>query len=184
MVDIAWGMRMIGWVHEPHGCMPPHPPPSRRTFLLNASVKFVMNAAADLTFSVLGHHFLRDPADDPEAYLNTVPVLRRMPYILSWAIGVATSTGARHNAIALLCIGLGHSSPTLWPDIWGSWADAYTVRKLWGYAHSWRLLLSTSSNQACFRRTWHQQFPPVQPLISFPLTSVPYGFCVTRHSLG
>ena len=142
MVDIGWGMRMIGWVQEPRNRMPPHPPPSRRTFLQKTVLKLVMNVViADLSASVLAlsppfDHRLHDPADGPETYLAAVPLLHRIPYVMACAIGTASPINIGHNVMALLCVGLGHSSPTLWPDIWGSWGDAYTVRKLWGYANS------------------------------------------------
>ena len=140
MVDIAWGTRMIGWVQEPRG-MPPHPPPSRRTFLWKTSSKFIKNfIIADLATSVLAlspafDNRVHDPTDGPETYLAAVPLLHRVPYVLSWIVEMATSASATQNIIALVCVGLGYSSPTLWPDAWGSWRDAYTVRKLWGYAH-------------------------------------------------
>ena len=140
MVDIAWGTRMIGWVQEPHG-MPPHPSPSRRTFLWKTSSKFIKNVIiADLATSVLAlspafDNRVHDPTDGPETYLAAVPLLHRVPYVLSWIVEMATTASATQNIIALVCVGLGYSSPTLWPDAWGSWRDAYTVRKLWGYAH-------------------------------------------------
>ena len=138
MVDIAYSPRMIGWVQEPRNCMPPHPPPSRRTFLRKTFLKLVANAViTDFATSVLAlspafDHRLHDPTDGPETYLAAVPFLRRVPYILSYGIEVGASMSVMHNAIALVCVGLGHSSPTLWPDIWGRWRAAYTVRKLWG----------------------------------------------------
>jgi len=138
-VDIAHSNRMIGWVQEPRGCMPPHPPPSRRTFLRKTFFKFIKNAiTADLTTSVLAlspafDNRVHDPTDGPEAYLAAVPLSHRIPYILTWSIGVEASISATHNVIALVCVGLGNSSPTLWPDMWGSWEDAYTVRR--GYVH-------------------------------------------------
>jgi len=142
MLDIGCGMRMIGWVQEPRNCIPPHPPPSRRTFLKKTFLKLIMNTViADLSTSALAlslpfDNRLHDPTDGPETYLAAVPLVRRVPYVLAWAIGTATPIIIRHNALGLLCVGLGHSSPTLWPDIWGSWGDAYTVRRLWGYARS------------------------------------------------
>jgi len=155
MVDIAWGMRMIGWVQEPRNCMPPHPPPSRRTFLWKTSLKFIMNAVlTDLVTSVHARsrafdYRAHDPTDGPETYLAAVPLLHRVPYVLAWAVGSATSVSAAQNVMALVCVGLGHSSPTLWPDIWGNWRDAYTVRKLWGYVHS-RTFQPSSNDQAFF----------------------------------
>ena len=139
MVDLAYGGRMVGWVQEPRNSLPPHPPPSRRTFLRKTFLKFIMNAiTADFATSVLAlspafDYRLHDPTDGPETYLAAVPLLRRVPYILSFGVEMGASMGKIHDAIALVCIGLGQSSPTLWPDIWGSWSDAYTLRRLWGY---------------------------------------------------
>ena len=138
MLDIACGMRMIGWVQEPRNRMPPHPLHSRRTFFQKTFQKLILNIViADLTTSLLAlsppfDYRVHDPADGSETYLAAVPFLRRIPYVLTWAIGTGASVSTTHNAVALVCVGLG-SNPTLWPDIWGSWGDAYTVRKLWGY---------------------------------------------------
>jgi len=140
MVDIACGMRMIGWVQEPRNYMPPHPPPSRRTFL-QKTLKLIVNIViADLTTSYLAlslpfDYRIHNPTDGLETYLIAVPLLHRVPYVLAWAIGMGSSISTTHNAVALVCVGLGQS-PTLWSDIWGNWMDAYTVRKLWGYVRS------------------------------------------------
>jgi len=140
-VDIAHSGRMIGWVQEPQGCMPPHPPPPRRTFLWKTFFKFIKNTiTADLATSALAlspafNNRVHDPTDGPETYLAAVPLLHRVPYILAWSIEAEASMCAVHNVMALVCVGLGNSSPTLWPDMWGRWGDAYTVRRLWGYVH-------------------------------------------------
>jgi len=141
MLDIAWGTRMIGWVQGPRNLVPSHPPPSRQTFLQKTFLKLVVNTVlADISTSAIAlsspfNHRLHDPTDGPETYLAAVPLLHRVPYIAVWAIGMATRISVRHNVIALVCVGLGNSSPTLWPDICGGWGDAYTVRRLWGYVH-------------------------------------------------
>jgi len=148
MVDISYSVRMIGWVQEPRNCLPPHPPPSRRTFLYKTFLKLIMNAIiVDFTSSVFAlspafDHRLHDPTDGPETYLAAVPLLRRAPYIISYGLMQGAGMGVVHNAMALVCVGLGHSSPTLWPDICGRWGDAYTIRKLWG-------------------KTWHQRMRPM-----------------------
>ena len=138
MVDMAYSVRMIGWVQEPRGCLPPHPPPSRRTFLWKTSLKFIKNVVIndvmisvfywDPAFDSRPH----DPSDGPETYLASVPLLRRVPYILAWAFSSGATMSATHNFLALVCVGIGQSSPTLWPDFWGRWRDAYSVRKFWG----------------------------------------------------
>jgi len=139
-VDISWNTRMVGWVQKPRNSTPrhPHPPYLRREFLQKTFLKLIVNAAiADLAtiITALSPPFdyrIHDPADGPEAYLAAIPLLHRVPYVLAWAIGTGASISTAHNAVALLCVGLGRSSPALWPDIWGSWGDAYTVRKFWG----------------------------------------------------
>ena len=142
MVDIANSVRMIGWIQEPQNGIPPRPPPLRQTFLWKTFLKFIVNTvAADLMTSALAlspafDYRVHAPTDGPEAYLAAVPLLRRVPYILAWSIGTGASASAIHNVAALVCVGLGYSSPTLWPDMWGRWSDAYTVRKLWGYVGS------------------------------------------------
>ena len=139
MIDLAYSLRMVGWVREPRGCLPSHPSPSRRTFLWKTFLKFIMNfILVDFTSSVFAlspvfDSRLHDPTDGPETYLAAVPLLRRVPYVLSYGIMVGAVVGVAHNAMALVCVGLGYSSPTLWPDIWGRWEDAYTLRTLWGY---------------------------------------------------
>ena len=138
MVDLAYNQRMIGWVQEPRNCMPPHPPPSRQTFLWKTFLKLITNVITiDFTSSVFAlnpafDHRVHDPTDGPETYLAAVPFLRRVSYTLVYGLGVSTSLRGIYNAAALVCVGLGYSSPTLWPDMWGRWGDAYTLRKLWG----------------------------------------------------
>ena len=138
MVDMAYSVRMIGWVQEPQGCIPPHPPPSRRTFLRKTFFKLAKNLIiTDLTMSLFPwdpafDSRAHDPTDGPETYLAAIPLFRRVPYILAWAFSGDASMSATHNLMALVCVGLGRSSPTLWPDFWGKWRDAYTVRKFWG----------------------------------------------------
>jgi len=141
MVDIAYSVRMVGWIQEPQNGIPPHPPPSRRTFLWKTFLKLIINnIIADFSTSALAlspafDRRVHDPSDGPETYLSAVPLLHRAPYILSYGIMMGTGTGVVHNIMALVCVGIFRSSPTLWPDIWGRWGDAYTLRKLWGYAY-------------------------------------------------
>ena len=138
MFDLAYNGRMIGWVQEPRSGIPPHPPPSRRAFLWKTFLKLIKNfVTADIATSMLAlspafDNRVHDPTDGPETYLTAVPFLRRVPYVLLFGIRMGASLGVVHNFMSLLFVGIGLSSPTLWPDMWGHWRDAYTVRKLWG----------------------------------------------------
>ena len=138
MLDIAYSTRMIGWNQEPRKCLPPRPPPSRGTFLWKTFLKLVVNAAlVDLTTLVFAgspafDSRVHDPTDGPETYLAATPFLLRVPYILAFGVMMVGGFSSLHNVMALVCVGLGRSSPTLWPDIGGRWEDAYTLRKFWG----------------------------------------------------
>jgi len=149
MVDITYSFRMVGWVQEPQHCLPLHPPPSHPLFLWKTFSKLVINAIIiDFASLVLAQDpafdsRLHDPTDGPETYLAAVPLLRRAPYALAHSTMLAAGMAAQHNTVALVCVGLGRSSPTLWPDIWGRWGDAYTVRRLWGCVH-WRIFHSST----------------------------------------
>ncbi len=37
-----------------------------------------------------------------------------------------------YEAASLLAVGLGLGRPEDWPDMFGNWSDAYTLRRLWG----------------------------------------------------
>ena len=139
MLDIANSVRMVGWVQEPRDCLPPPPPPSRLKFLWKTFLKIVANILLlDIFTLMLAQNpafdsRVHDPTDGPETYLSALPLLDRVPYVPGFGIWLAAAFALVHNMIALVCVGLGGSSPILWPNIWGRWGDAYTVRKLWGY---------------------------------------------------
>lgn len=146
MLDITHSIRMVGWVQEPRGCLPPPPPPSRRIFLRRTFLKLCANYVLfDLLTLVFAQSpvfdpRVHDPTDGPETYLAAIPLLRRTPYVLAFGLWLALWFQIPHNIGALLFVGLGFSSPTLWPDMWGSWRDAYTLRKFWGYVPYFFLL--------------------------------------------
>ena len=141
MLDLSYSIRMVGWVQEPRDCLPPHPPPSRLTFLWKTSLKFILNSAVlDLTSLVFTQSLafdsrMHDPTDGRETYLAAVPLLFRVPYVVAYCVKLRTGMSLAHNIVALICVGLGGSDPTFWPDFWGNWGDSYTVRKLWGYVY-------------------------------------------------
>ena len=174
MFDIAHNVRMIGWIQEPRDSLPPPPPPSRKTFIRKAFLKLLVSAALQdlLTLMLVQNPVfdprVHDPTDGPETYLAALPLLRRVPYILTIALSVATPFNISHNIEALMSVGFGLSSPALWPDLFGRFGEAYTLRKFWGYVYRPTLFVpqSLTSN---VRRTWHQRMRPVRALVlSFP----------------
>lgn len=139
MLDLSCSVRMVGWVQEPRDCLPPPPPPSRRTFLWKTFLKCIANIIVIDLFTLLVAQNpafdcrVHDPTDGPETYLAAIPLLHRPPYVLGFALHLAGAFNVLYGTLAFVCVGLGRSSPTLWPSIWGHWGDAFTLRKLWGY---------------------------------------------------
>lgn len=42
-----------------------------------------------------------------------------------------------YHICSLLAVGLGLTEPALWPPMFGSFTEAYTMRKVWGEQQSW-----------------------------------------------
>ena len=132
---------MIGWVQEPRDRLLPPLPPLRRKFLRKAFLKLMVSTACqELLTLVLAQNPVSDPrmhnpTDGPETYLAALPLLHRVPYVLTIALLIATPFNIMYNIEALVCVGPGFTSPTLWPDLWGRWTDAYTLRKFLGYVY-------------------------------------------------
>ena len=59
---------------------------------------------------------------------------------------------------SLLAVALGISRPEVWPDTFGKWEDAYTLRRLWGYV----LLAPILARSVCShsRQTYLAPEPP------------------------
>lgn len=151
MLDIAHSSRMVGYVQEPR-CLKPHPPPSRKAFLRETFLKLMVQCLImDLTGSVSS----RSPSFDSrlshgsthplKSFFVAIPLVRHAPYVLAFGLVTAAAVIIPHHIAALLCVGLGHDSPTLWPDVLGNWGDAFTIRKFWGYVCSDTLRLPCHS---------------------------------------
>ena len=131
MIDLSTSFRMVGWVQEPRDCLPPPPPPSRSTFLWKSLLTLILSVVMqDLT-----NLFPRSPAFEsgPETTIGELPVLRRLPYVLAFGCKVVVGIYYMQSILGLISVGLGGSSPSLWPNMTGRWGDAYTVRRFWGY---------------------------------------------------
>ncbi|KAI0926545.1 hypothetical protein AcW1_002493 [Taiwanofungus camphoratus] len=113
---------------------------SRYVFLLDAAATYQRN---NPLFSLRGENALSVGA---QGYVwRCVNILARF----SMPFGMMDM---RYSLLSVVLVTLGLSEPKDWPDLYGSWADAYTVRRFWG-------------------RTWHQ-------LIRRYVSA--YGKCVCR----
>lgn len=139
MLDLAHSPRMVGWVQQPQNCLPACPPPSRRIFLRKTLLKLILNVVINdvLTFLCvppppLDSRFPQGSTYAPKTVFAITSFLHHAPYVVAFGVITATSISTVQNIASLTFVGLGCSSPTLWPDMWGNWGDAYTVRRLWG----------------------------------------------------
>lgn len=61
-------------------------------------------------------------------------VLVQTSFMVPFAVLIRAVIVGVYSVMALSCVGLGISEPALWPPISGSLLDAWSIRRLWGYA--------------------------------------------------
>ncbi|PIL29222.1 hypothetical protein GSI_09271 [Ganoderma sinense ZZ0214-1] len=137
--SLAWNPRLIGWNTQVAN-VPPPMTKSKIVFLQQGVVQLAKGAlAVDLakTFAKLYPFYaLRGTPAFPTGLhgyvMDTLCVFARV-------LNAYGHTRLWHTALAMFCVatGLGNGDPEMWPDLFGRWSDAYTVRRFWG-------------------RTWHQ----------------------------
>jgi hypothetical protein len=135
-VRLQWGLQLllagrgVGWAHEPNFILPSHPNLTHAQFiksrLLQLAVTVLQN---DIVFTLAS----TDPGFAKEAPpFNQQPLSWRL-----WAVAVfwfkaKSFLNLLYIALGLVSVGTGLSEPNLWPDAFGKWTDAYTVRRFWG----------------------------------------------------
>jgi hypothetical protein len=132
-LDLLSSPRGIGWTHEPSSKLPPTPfttKTSRPTFIVN---QLSTAAVHYFTWDVCAIYVQNAPAlqiGGPP--LSEQPLLRKCLNVWVWAIPVYAALSITHCLLSALMVGL-----EFWPDIdqwrplFGSWKEAYTVRRLW-----------------------------------------------------
>ncbi|KAI0718586.1 membrane bound O-acyl transferase family-domain-containing protein [Cerioporus squamosus] len=131
--------RLIGWNVQTANVPPPFKG-TRAQFLLRRFLQFLWSfALTDLTESHVYpyyHLYVPGPTDPP------LPTGFNGFFLRSWNLFVWLAMTYAilkmyYEAASLVAVGLGLGRPEDWPDMFGNWSDAYTLRRLWG-------------------RTWHQ----------------------------
>ncbi|KAF4943259.1 hypothetical protein FGADI_13529 [Fusarium gaditjirri] len=59
-------------------------------------------------------------------------LLQRAISTVTWLSGIGTTSEICYNVIAVVLVGLGLSEPVMWPSWFGSFTEAYSVRRWWG----------------------------------------------------
>ncbi|KAF7341224.1 MBOAT-2 domain-containing protein [Mycena venus] len=129
--------RGVGWAHKPTTAFPAHPAAgtSRLAFiahrLLTAFFLFIVHDAANL-------HVRWNPMFRADGSGWTADGWGwRALVVMGWAVSSYTIIFLIATIISVVGVACGLSYPEEWPPFFGSPAEAYTIRRLWG-------------------RTWHQ----------------------------
>ena len=129
-VQLLFSPRGIGWDHEPKNVLPPHPNLTRRQFLSSRLLRLV---AAVLINDVTTHCTRLDPF-----FAKDAPPFSQQPFpwrflgVVLFVVMSASYMNAGYNFCSLVMVGSGLSKTEMWPDLFGKWSDAYTIRRFWG----------------------------------------------------
>ncbi|KAF9010835.1 membrane bound O-acyl transferase family-domain-containing protein [Cyathus striatus] len=140
-LDLFFSPRGVGWTHEPTSrlrWMPPRVISSKSRFIFHQLLRISV-------FSFLVELYKLYTMQNPCLQRNG-PSFHSVPW--PWRISILLTRIATYvylsmiqALLSVIFVGLGISNPQDWPTLYGSWKDAYTVRRFWE-----------------FRRTWHQMF--------------------------
>lgn len=124
--------RGVGWNYQVNN-IPASPRQPRRLFVLISSLRAACYA---VLFEVARLYIWYNPAYSSVTVEMRSYVARCADGIIFFAL-TYWGLNACYFAMAAGSVALGLYEPRVWPDLFGSWRDAYTVRRFWG-------------------RTWHQ----------------------------
>jgi hypothetical protein len=132
-LDLLFSQRGIGWTHEPSSKLPSPPFPASTT-----RVKFIAYQIRTAVVNFLMWDVCAIYARNTPAFmmggppLSDQPLLWKLVNMWAWAIPATAALTINHSLLSAIMVGLG-----IWPDIaqwkpfFGSWKEAYTVRRLW-----------------------------------------------------
>lgn len=133
-LNLLLSIRGVGWKHEPaHPVIPPHPlkSTSRLSFILSQSKRIAFHfLLCDLANTI----FMTNPVLSLKSNLSfgDLPLLVRYTGVLGFALSGYAKLTMVHAWMSIFAVGLKLSEPSEWPDFFGRWGDAYTIRKFWG----------------------------------------------------
>jgi hypothetical protein len=108
--------------------VPASPRQPRRLFILTSSLRAVCHA---VLFEVARLYVWYNPAYS-SVTVGTRSYVARCTDSIAFIGLTYWSLNACYFAMAAGSVALGLYEPRMWPDLFGSWRDAYTVRRAWG----------------------------------------------------
>ena len=133
-LNLFLSMRGVGWKHEPaHPAIPPHPSKStsRLSFILTQLKRIAIHF---LLYDLAHVIYITNPVLSLKSKLpfGDLPLLFRYTGVLGFALHGYSSLVILHACMSVFAVGLKLSEPSEWPNFFGRWGNAYTVRKFWG----------------------------------------------------
>lgn len=146
LASLTYAHRCVGWTVQvrttqlcdatvAHPLQVPFVPAvvrDRKTYILRKIRQTLMNL---LVLDLIYTYKTLDPM--MALPLDQVPSLTSQPYVRRAVATFASGTQLWHllsvnyNVIALVMVTLGIQGPELWPDMFGDFRDAYTIRRFW-----------------------------------------------------
>ncbi|KAF8626963.1 hypothetical protein AX15_004617 [Amanita polypyramis BW_CC] len=176
VVSLLGSPRGIGWTHEPSKALPRAHPRN------NDLMKFTVHQVARLSFYIVlvllvGKYKQWDRAILVNVLPQQLPDFFLRPIgVLIWAIPVIVFLDGMHRLLSLILVHARYLKPRDWIPLFGSWREAYTIRRFWGRVWHQMLRRFTSNHSVfltervlCIKKGTRASFY-VQVLIAF-LTS-------------
>ncbi|OAX38573.1 hypothetical protein K503DRAFT_691336, partial [Rhizopogon vinicolor AM-OR11-026] len=149
VICVSHSPRAIGWSHQVCNIPPQQP---RRSFIFRSTLR----AAWYVVFFETGRLYVwYNPAFSSATIGGQGYVVHCMDTVIF--IGLACwASNAVYFVVAAGSVAIGLFEPRMWPDLFGVWVDAYTIRRFWG-------------------RTWHQMLRRILTPLG-KATSSAFGF--------
>lgn len=130
--SLMTSQRAVGWAHEPTGRIPAKPKTSRWTFIVSRLLLGALYCMlSDLLRILVQWHFavVRRGTTDVGALGS---LLDRMSFLTSLA-EIQVGMTMPYSFMSAVSVALGLTEPRDWPALFGSWSEAYTIGRFWGF---------------------------------------------------
>lgn len=129
-LKLFFGVRGVGWTHEPPFIRATRTHPTRLRFLMS---QFCRLAGCVLVHDVASILMRANPFFVKNARpCAEQPILWRCWGVVLFAVSSTINVSIIHITASIVMVGSGLSQPDVWPPIFGKLANAYSVRRFWG----------------------------------------------------
>ncbi|OAX31205.1 hypothetical protein K503DRAFT_110337 [Rhizopogon vinicolor AM-OR11-026] len=138
VICVPHSSRAIGWSHQVKN-IPPAPQQPRRSFIFRSTLR----AAWYVVLFETGRLYVwYKPAFSSATIGGQGYVVHYIDTVIFIGLGY-WALNAMYFVMAVGSVAIGLFEPRMWPDIFGAWVDAYTIRRFWG--RTWHQMLRRAS---------------------------------------